>query len=105
MPCSHLDVVPTLLDLLGVEAAPSVLAADPNRTVCAFTDWGDLLVAARRGRWKLIHDVATGRDRLFDVERDPAERIDAAALEPAIVVALRAEAVAFLRAATSRSRS
>ena len=30
--------------------------------------------AVRQGRWKLIRDHDSGRDRLFDLERDPGER-------------------------------
>ena len=101
-PCSHLDVVPALLALLGLDGAdeprPALLAApDPQRIVAAFTDWGELLVAARDGRWKLIHDVVAGTDRLFDLRADPDERSDRAAAEPQQAARLRTAALAFLR--------
>lgn len=98
-PCSHLDVVPTLLDLLGLGCGPSLLRPGPDAgRVHAFTDWGELLVAARVGRWKLIHDVGSGRDRLFDLDVDPQERRDLADREVARCERLRAEALQFLAA-------
>lgn len=98
-PCSHLDVVPTLLDLLGVGSGRSLLRPGPNAgRVHAFTDWGELLVAVRVGRWKLIHDVGSGRDRLFDLAVDAQERCDLADREAARCERLRAEALQFLAA-------
>jgi lipoteichoic acid synthase len=97
VPCSHLDVVPTLLDLLGIGTGPSLLRPGPTAgRVHAFTDWGELLVAVRVGRWKLIHDVGSGSDRLFDLIADPHERHDVAAAQVATVAPLRAAALQFL---------
>jgi hypothetical protein len=73
--CSHLDVVPTLFDLLGLTLPLD--SAAPGRSLLrlplrggrlqAFTDWGELLLAARDGDWKYVLEVATGRERLFDL--------------------------------------
>jgi lipoteichoic acid synthase len=102
-PCTHLDVVPTLLDLLGAGGGPSLLRPGPGAgTVHAFTDWGELLVAARAGDWKLIHDVRARRDRLFDLATDPHERVDVAATHGERTAALRRSALAFLRRASGR---
>ncbi len=99
-PCSHLDVAPTLLDLLGV-GGEGALRADPGaeRCVHAFTDWGDLQVAARTQRWQLVHDLASGRDQLLDRSGAGGGGHDVAAAQPDVVVRLRAEAVRWLAAA------
>jgi hypothetical protein len=102
--CSHLDLVPTLLDLLGI-AQPSSLLARPleGGSMFAFTDWGELLVAVREHRWKLIHEVQTGRDRLFDLEADPGER-QRVLSQPDLAERLRAEALRFLAHTRSDAR-
>ncbi|HZN41669.1 MAG TPA: sulfatase-like hydrolase/transferase [Planctomycetota bacterium] len=102
--CSHLDVVPTLLDLLGVPQPTSLLARPlAGGSMHAFTDWGELLVAVREGRWKLIHEVQTGRDRLFDLEADPGER-QCVLSQPDLTERLRAEALGFLAHTRSDAR-
>ena len=104
--CSHLEVVPTLLDLLGLHDGPSLLRRSTSGgRVYAFTDWGELLVALRDGDWKFIHEVQTGRDRLFDLVVDPGERENVAAQHGELTKRLRADALEFLgrtRVASSR---
>jgi hypothetical protein len=105
-PCSHLDVVPTVLDLLGLPVADSLLRdrVGASRTaVHAFTDWGELLVMRRDGDWKLVHEVASGRDRLFDLAADPGECHDLAAVDPVRCRVMRDGALAFLAAARARA--
>jgi arylsulfatase A-like enzyme len=110
--CSHLDVVPTLLDLLGLPDTGPAAARGTSLlrrplaggSTCAFTDWGELLVASRDGRWKLIHECASARDRLFDLEADPGERHNVAADQPEIAARLRAQALGFARAAQHGQR-
>jgi phosphoglycerol transferase MdoB-like AlkP superfamily enzyme len=97
--CSHLDVVPTILDLLGLDGGRSLLRRpDAGGCVFSFTDWGELLVAGREGDWKLIHEVQTARDRLFDLAADPGEQNDIAALHSGVVARLRGSALAWLAA-------
>jgi hypothetical protein len=52
--------------------------------------WNDFTVVRGR-RWKLIGERKTGRDRLFDLEADPAEPTGLAAREPRILAELQAE--------------
>lgn len=99
-PCSHLDVVPAVLGLLGLEPGGGLLQPpQAERTVAAFADWDEALVAVRDARWKLIHDRRTGGDRLFDLQCDPGERTDIAAEHPQQLAPLRAAAAAFFAAA------
>ena len=99
-PCSHLDVVPAVLGLLGLDAGGALLQpARAERTVAAFADWDEALVAVRDARWKLIHDRRSGRDRLFDLQRDPGEHADVVADHPRRAALLRAAAAAFFATA------
>ena len=93
-PLTQLDVLPTLLDLMGVWDAPEVRpfrAAMPGQSLlrggtpdaavvmtncspifaCAFKNWGAL-----RGNRKLEATQNDGHWRCFDVDRDPGERSD-----------------------------
>jgi glucan phosphoethanolaminetransferase (alkaline phosphatase superfamily) len=93
-PLTQLDVLPTLLDLMGLWDAPAVKpfrAAMPGESLlrggtpqapvvltncssifaCAFKNWGAL-----RGSRKLVATQNDGRWRCFDVASDPGERAD-----------------------------
>jgi arylsulfatase A-like enzyme len=78
----NLDVLPTLLDYMGVDAGAqgfagrslrSVIDGDDESPVRAFASQG-LLRGVRDGPYKLIHDLETGTDRLYDLAEDPDER-------------------------------
>lgn len=77
---SLIDVLPTLFELLGLEPdsrhqGRTLLDGSPG-PVFFFADSGANLAGLRDGRWKFIHDLDTGRSRLFDLDRDPAEQSD-----------------------------
>lgn len=77
---SLIDVAPTLLDLTGIGAPAShegrsALDADA-RLAFFFADYSRVLVGLRDGPMKFIDDVESGRGRLFDLSRDPAETAD-----------------------------
>ncbi|MCA9671996.1 MAG: sulfatase-like hydrolase/transferase [Myxococcales bacterium] len=80
------DVAPTTLALLGL-AAPtdwrgrSLLGAD-SRAVRFYTDHGVLQLGLRHGRYKYILEPRSGRQRLFDLDNDPAEKKDVATQRP-----------------------
>lgn len=99
-PTTHLDVGPTLLDLLGLPACAahqgSSLLRPRTAQTFAFTDWGEQLVAMREGRFKLIHDRRSERDLLFDLAADPAELVDLSAGEPERCAVMRTRATAWL---------
>jgi glucan phosphoethanolaminetransferase (alkaline phosphatase superfamily) len=90
---SLVDTAPTVLDLLGVQGpggrqGRSML--DGQSGVVLFcTDYSLGLLGLRDGRWKLIHELESGRDRLFDLEEDPGEQHDLGATRPDRVAAYR----------------
>ena len=49
------------------------------RMALFFTDYSLPLVGLRDGPRKFIHDLRSGRSRMFDVELDPDETIDLSA--------------------------
>jgi arylsulfatase A-like enzyme len=77
---SLLDVAPTVLDLLGLPMPDeyqgrSLLSAEPRMALFC-TDYSLGLVGLRDGRWKMIHELDSGRSQLFDLETDPDEKRD-----------------------------
>jgi len=96
-PVSLVDLVPTLLTLLGAEMSPSVSGRDlaplwqgggagwPERDLFAeansTSEGGSPQRAVLRGRWKLVLH-ASGQRELFDLGGDPSERVNRAAAEP-----------------------
>jgi arylsulfatase A-like enzyme len=80
---SLLDTAPTLLDVLGVPVprayeGGSMLDAR-RRAALFFTDYSLWLAGMRDGRYKAIHDLWSGRTRVFDLQRDPGEMVDISA--------------------------
>jgi len=113
-PVSQIDIMPTCLDWLGLEAPPdldglSLLPLwsrpgaelperpllmegdrDPPGPTARVMVTGDDL-AVRRGRWKLFFDPTSGAVRLFDIAADAGERTDLAAQHPEVVEQLSAD--------------
>lgn len=108
---SNLDLVPTVLDVLGLDAGPghagrslvSLARVDaPSRVVR--TAWKDQALALLPP-WKLVRD-GEGASALYDLERDPGEQRDLSAERPALTRALErslGEAGAALSGAASQS--
>jgi arylsulfatase A-like enzyme len=85
----NLDVVPTLLDYLGLPAAgpldgtslrPAIEQDRPVHRV-AFGNQGDTRTVTD-GAWKLSFDLISDTARLFDLAADPGETADLAAKRP-----------------------
>lgn len=86
----NLDVVPTVLDYLGISGDGLALdgvslrrAIERDRPVqrLAFGNQGDTRTVTDGAR-KLSYDLATGTGRLFDLAADPGETTDLAAQRP-----------------------
>jgi arylsulfatase A-like enzyme len=77
---SLIDTAPTVLDLLDLPIPPSYQGHSllDNRTGMALfcTDYSIGLLGLRDGDWKLIHELETGRSRLFNLRSDPEEQHD-----------------------------
>ena len=76
------DVMPTLLDLCGIDVPDSVegesLVAEQRRThlYCEHHEGAAAMRMLRRGRYKLIYYPAGNRLQFFDLETDPQELHD-----------------------------
>lgn len=111
-PVQNLDLVPTILDYLGVDANGLNLEGKSLRPIIErktegkaegkaggdlrqFAAQGSLRSAAD-GRFKLIHDLAAGTWALYDLKADPGERVDALARERRSFQRLRGSLTAWL---------
>jgi phosphoglycerol transferase MdoB-like AlkP superfamily enzyme len=100
---SLIDIAPTLLELLGLPVprayeGRSFLGPEPG-AARFFADQVTFLAGVRSGPWKLVHDLDTGRSKLFDLRSDPGEQLDLSAGEPGRT----AELTAHVRAWALRS--
>ena len=103
-PSSHADLLPTILDLLGVPlpaGAPMqgqslVSSSFLPRPVPLFTAVPTLKVGLRTPSLKLVHDDNSDSDELFDLSRDPREQHNLASTQPALTARMRSQALAFL---------
>ena len=103
VPVQHVDVLPTVLDLAGVEVkdhraegesvARVVERGGPPRFIMTEhlrLEWG---IAQRGGildRWKLVHHIEADTFALYDIAADPGETKDLAREQPERVKALKA---------------
>jgi len=97
----HTDVMPTVLDLLGVKAPsrvtgrslqPLIAASDSSRTDLIVTGWGEH-GCVRTKEWCYIGRWSPGPpfEQLYDVRRDPLELKDVADTHPAVLKEFRAK--------------
>jgi arylsulfatase A-like enzyme len=83
---SLVDTAPTILDLLGQEVpgeyqGTSALNA-AARMALFFADYSLPLAGLADGRWKAVHELNSGRTRLFDLDADAGETRDISAAFP-----------------------
>lgn len=92
-PASQVDTSPTVLDLLGLDGSPACQGRsllDPEVGMALFcTDYAHGLLGLRDERWKFIHDLDSGRSKLFDLLADPEKRADLAGDFPRRAAAYR----------------
>lgn len=98
---SVIDIAPTILDLLGRPAPPeyegrSFLAPEPG-SARFYADQVVDLVGVRAGPYKLIHDMDSGRSKLFDLRSDPGETMDLSSQEAARAAQLASHARGWLK--------
>ena len=97
----HVDLNPTIADLLGVEPdnawqGHSLFDPDrPNRAYFMAMAGGNVF-GVREGDWKYMYDVTTAGESLFHLRLDPDEQHDFAASEPAIALRLRQRVAAWI---------
>ena len=102
------DVTPTLLDLLGYKpsthvegvslvplmkgdtelATPASALLPPNVAYAGALLYGYEKKSVTSFPWKMIREVRTGREQLFNLEQDPGEQRDVAAESPEVVEVL-----------------
>jgi arylsulfatase A-like enzyme len=107
-----LDLFPTILDLVGIDAPSpsdgrSLLEAEEGGAgtlVSQLRMDGKDLVSARRGAWKLIHDIESGDLSLFDLASDPEEQRPLAGDEGGSLTQIRKELIEALEAVPRSSR-
>lgn len=83
----HLDIAPTLLDMLNVPAPPewqgvSLLRPGAPERAYFLSVGNEVTLGLRDGDWKYHYYVDTLREELFDVAADPEELHNLAADEP-----------------------
>lgn len=84
----HVDVNPTILDLLGVPVPASwegrslfAPGRPPRAYFYAAND--DYLLGIREGPFKYVYNATRGREELYDLVKDPDEQTNIAASQPA----------------------
>lgn len=83
----HVDVNPTVLDILGIPPPPSwegrsVFAPDRPPRAYFYAANDDYLLGLREGSFKYVYNVTRGREELYDLVRDPDEQTNVAGVYP-----------------------
>ena len=97
IPAHHTDIVPTLLDVVGlprpkttdgVELLRKLDSDDlwerPILTTRARNERAERLLALTWKNWRLILSTPDGATQLYDILRDPGEREDLSELKPTL---------------------
>lgn len=108
---SNVDTAPTLLNLAGLPDLPDAeghsltpiiegKTQSINQYVYAEEDVAIPMRSVRSAHYKLILNLWTGKEQLFDLERDPSELTDVAQANPDVVKKLDARLRAWMQANT-----
>jgi arylsulfatase A-like enzyme len=84
---SHVDLAPTITDLIGLPAAPdwqgrSLFDDSHPRRAYFYVAETHFRLAVREANWKYIYSVHDGREELYDLQADPHEQRNVAAQHP-----------------------
>lgn len=72
---SHIDLLPTILDLLHLPGrGASLLRKIPDRVVMVQNPYGEGYLGCREKNWKWIENRLLDRGELYDLSQDPAEK-------------------------------
>ena len=84
---SHVDLAPTIAELIGLPAAPDWQGrslfdeSHPGRAYF-YVAQDHFRLAVREANWKYIYSVRDGREELYDLQADPLEQRNVAAQHP-----------------------
>jgi len=84
---SHVDLAPTITELIGLPAAPdwqgrSLFDESHSGRAYFYVAQDHFRLAVRDANWKYIYSVRDGRDELYDLQADPLEQRNVAAQHP-----------------------
>ena len=84
---SHVDLAPTIAELIGLPAAPdwqgrSLFDESHPRRAYFYVAEDHFRLGVREANWKYIYSVRDGRDELYDLQADPLEQRNVAAQHP-----------------------
>lgn len=79
----HVDVAPTIADILGIAAPPSwqgfsLFRESPERPTYFFSAWHDLVIGSRKENRKTVYRALADTVEIFDLATDDAETKDIA---------------------------
>jgi arylsulfatase A-like enzyme len=100
---SHVDLAPTIADLVGLPAAlewqgRSLFDESHPQRAYFYVAESHFRLAVREANWKYIYSVQDGRDELYDLQADPLEQRNVAAQHPEQCDSLRQRLVAWTEA-------
>lgn len=99
---AHVDLSPTVLDILGVNLPPtwqgrSLLGNQGTGRAYLYGALDNYYLGVRQGQWKYALNVTEGREELFDLAADPLEQTNVAPQHEPIARELRGRVKAWAR--------
>jgi len=100
---SHVDLAPTIADVVGLPPAPdwrgrSLLAASRAPRAYFYVAEDHFRLGVREGEWKYIYDLREGTEELYRLDLDPTEQNNVASSDRARCTRLRQRLAAWAEA-------